>query len=74
MHAMVEAHLNRLDEFHALIDGAAKSGGAVRDVLLPGVVENAREMQRRQRNFRPTWRLNVTEPIAGNYYPVTRSA
>jgi hypothetical protein len=22
------------------------------------------------RNFRPTWDLNVTEPVAGNYYPV----
>ena len=23
-----------------------------------------------RRNFRPTWKLNVTEPVAGNYYPV----
>lgn len=23
------------------------------------------------RDFRPTWQLNVTEPVAGNYYPVT---
>ena len=22
------------------------------------------------RNYRPTWKLNVTEPVAGNYYPV----
>lgn len=31
---------------------------------------NGREMQERKRDFRPTWKLNVTEPIAGNYYPV----
>lgn len=24
----------------------------------------------RRRNYRPTWKLNVTEPVAGNYYPV----
>ena len=23
-----------------------------------------------RRNFRPTWKLNVTEPVAGNFYPV----
>lgn len=23
------------------------------------------------RNRRPTWDLNVTEPVAGNFYPVT---
>lgn len=26
---------------------------------------NGREMIRRQRNHRPTWKLNVTEPVAG---------
>ena len=31
---------------------------------------NGREMQRRVRDSRPTWDLNVTEPTAGNYYPV----
>ncbi len=25
---------------------------------------------RRARNSRPTWTLNVTEPVSGNYYPV----
>ena len=24
----------------------------------------------RTRNFRPTWKLNLTEPVASNYYPV----
>lgn len=28
-------------------------------------------MLRRVRNRRPTWDLNVTEPVAGNFYPVT---
>lgn len=32
---------------------------------------NGREYQKRVRNFRPTWNLNVTEPVAGNYYPLT---
>ena len=31
---------------------------------------NGRAMQLRQRNHRPSWTLNVTNPIAGNYYPV----
>jgi len=35
---------------------------------------NGREMQERTRDFRPTWKLNVTQPIAGNYYPVNAVA
>ena len=35
---------------------------------------NGREMQRRLRDQRPTWALNVTEPIAGNFYPLTAAA
>ena len=31
---------------------------------------NGREFQKRKRDYRPTWPLTVTEPIAGNYYPV----
>ncbi|XP_060578031.1 lysosomal alpha-mannosidase-like isoform X2 [Ruditapes philippinarum] len=31
---------------------------------------NGREILERQRNYRPTWKLNQTEPVAGNYYPV----
>jgi hypothetical protein len=27
-------------------------------------------MQKRKVNYRPTWNLTVTEPVAGNYYPV----
>ena len=23
-----------------------------------------------RRDYRPTWKLNQTEPVAGNYYPV----
>jgi hypothetical protein len=32
---------------------------------------NGRAMVRRARDARPTWDLNVTEPQAGNFYPVT---
>lgn len=31
---------------------------------------NGREILKRRRNYRPTWQLNQTEPVAGNYYPV----
>ena len=31
---------------------------------------NGREFQKRKRNFRPTWDLDIFEPVAGNYYPV----
>ncbi|KAG5331257.1 MA2B1 mannosidase, partial [Acromyrmex charruanus] len=32
---------------------------------------NGREMLKRVRNYRPTWNLELMEPISGNYYPVT---
>lgn len=32
---------------------------------------NGREMLKRTRNYRPTWNLEVKEPVAGNYYPLT---
>lgn len=28
------------------------------------------EMQKRIRNYRPTWKLNVTEAVSANYYPI----
>lgn len=31
---------------------------------------NGREFIRRERNIRPTWDLNVYEPVSGNFYPV----
>jgi hypothetical protein len=31
---------------------------------------NGREFLKRKRDFRPTWNLNVYEPVAGNFYPV----
>jgi len=31
---------------------------------------NGRDMQKRVLNFRPTWTLNVTDPVSGNFYPV----
>ncbi|KAK9506079.1 hypothetical protein O3M35_008077 [Rhynocoris fuscipes] len=32
---------------------------------------NGREMLTRQRDYRPTWKVDLIEPISGNYYPVT---
>lgn len=32
---------------------------------------NGREFMERQYNYRPTWNLDVYEPIAGNYYPIS---
>lgn len=31
-------------------------------------------MQRRRRSWRRSWPLNNTEPVAGNFYPVTSAA
>lgn len=31
---------------------------------------NGRDMLYRQRDWRPSWNLSQTEPIAGNYYPI----
>ncbi|XP_039250452.2 lysosomal alpha-mannosidase-like [Styela clava] len=31
---------------------------------------NGREILKRKKDFRPTWTLNQSEPVAGNYYPV----
>lgn len=31
---------------------------------------NGRELITRQRDYRPTWKLNLTEPVADNYFPV----
>nr|CAD7587762.1 unnamed protein product [Timema genevievae] len=32
---------------------------------------NGRELQERRRDYRATWTWDITEPAAGNYYPVT---
>ncbi|KAL6067304.1 carbohydrate binding [Balamuthia mandrillaris] len=32
------------------------------------------EMQQRRYNYRPTWTLNVNEPVAGNYFPLNTAA
>ncbi|XP_031833177.1 lysosomal alpha-mannosidase II isoform X1 [Nomia melanderi] len=32
---------------------------------------NGREMLKRKRDYRPTWKLQLEEEVAGNYYPVT---
>ncbi|KAK8768601.1 hypothetical protein V5799_014933, partial [Amblyomma americanum] len=31
---------------------------------------NGREILQRSRNFRPTWQVDIKEPVSGNYYPV----
>ena len=31
---------------------------------------NGRQMMKRVKDFRPTWALNMTEPVSENYYPV----
>eukprot|EP01138_Halocafeteria_seosinensis_P006677 gb/GECG01006825.1/.p1 GENE.gb/GECG01006825.1/~~gb/GECG01006825.1/.p1 ORF type:complete len:1010 (+),score=105.95 gb/GECG01006825.1/:1-3030(+) len=31
---------------------------------------NCRDFFKRRKNYRPTWNLDVTEPVADNYYPV----
>lgn len=32
---------------------------------------NGREMMKRERDYRHTWKLTLVEKIAGNYYPIT---
>lgn len=32
---------------------------------------NGREVLQRTRDYRPTWNYTITEPVSGNYYPVT---
>lgn len=34
---------------------------------------NGRDMQKRVINYRPTWTLNVTDPVSGNFYPVNHA-
>ncbi|KAF3688011.1 Lysosomal alpha-mannosidase [Channa argus] len=35
---------------------------------------NGREVLQRKKDFRPTWNLRQSEPIAGNYYPINSRA
>lgn len=35
---------------------------------------NGREVLQRRTNFRPTWHLRQSEPVAGNYYPINSRA
>ncbi|XP_061576630.1 lysosomal alpha-mannosidase [Cololabis saira] len=35
---------------------------------------NGREVLQRKKDFRPTWQLKQSEPIAGNYYPINSRA
>uniref|UniRef100_A0A4W6E828 Alpha-mannosidase n=1 Tax=Lates calcarifer TaxID=8187 RepID=A0A4W6E828_LATCA len=35
---------------------------------------NGREVLQRKKDFRPTWHLKQSEPIAGNYYPINSRA
>ena len=45
-------------------DSPIKSGG------LCYTDSNGREFLQRRKNYRPSWNLEVYEPVAGNYYPV----
>uniref|UniRef100_A0A9J8CH90 Alpha-mannosidase n=1 Tax=Cyprinus carpio carpio TaxID=630221 RepID=A0A9J8CH90_CYPCA len=35
---------------------------------------NGREVLERRKDYRPTWELKQTEPVAGNYYPINSRA
>uniref|UniRef100_A0AAY5JWD1 Lysosomal alpha-mannosidase n=1 Tax=Esox lucius TaxID=8010 RepID=A0AAY5JWD1_ESOLU len=35
---------------------------------------NGREVLQRRKDYRPTWTLTQTEPVAGNYYPINSRA
>nr|APA33853.1 seminal fluid protein [Nilaparvata lugens] len=35
---------------------------------------NGRRMIKRKRNYRSSWNLTLTEPVASNYYPITSAA
>lgn len=43
------------------------------DLMSQGVFytdSNGRQMLQRAKDYRPTWSLEVNEPVSGNYYPV----
>lgn len=50
------------------IDTSIKSGGVFY------TDSNGRELLRRKKDYRPTWQLNQSEAIAGNYYPINSRA
>lgn len=50
------------------IDSSVKSGGVFY------TDSNGRELLQRKKDYRPTWQLKQTEPIAGNYYPINSRA
>ncbi|KAK7930611.1 hypothetical protein WMY93_007006 [Mugilogobius chulae] len=50
------------------IDTSIKSGGVFY------TDSNGRELLKRKKDFRPTWDLKQSEPIAGNYYPINSRA
>lgn len=50
------------------IDTDIKSGGVFY------TDSNGRELLRRKKDYRPTWNLKQSEPIAGNYYPINSRA
>jgi len=60
----------------SITDGAGKE--VVLDINVPSINNNnifytdsmGMEMQKRVLNYRPTWDLKVSQPVAGNYYPV----
>lgn len=56
-------------EVVSTFDSSLKTGGAGRNKFYTD--SNGREFMERVLDYRPTWDLDVFEPVAGNYYPVT---
>jgi len=69
-------------ELQSFVDSIDTSDGQGKEVILvvttPSIQNSntfytdsmGMELQKRVINYRPTWDLKVTQPIAGNYYPV----
>ena len=73
------------NQSHARLDDPGKLTGVGKevvstfktDIASAGEVwtdSNGREMLHRKRDFRPTWKLNQTESVAGNYFPCNAAA
>jgi hypothetical protein len=68
--------MNRTGQFCPSIRVFSWLCGTVQEELLHGCVEllHGCVVEPCRRNSRATWELNVTEPVAGNYYPAVAAA